>query len=592
MGRSNHHESPVAACRHGEMLIRNAKHVVVRVLPVALCLALGAAGCGEGTESDQVDFLTAGPRVSARFVSFAVDMDQLAGGTFWDPTGGPTVVDVPPYDFARPRLRALVRALAPAYLRLGGSASDRTYYDLSDTPATEPPAPFELVLTRAQWDAAAAFATDLGLEIVFTVNAGPGPRDAALRWTETNARALLVYATAQRHPLAALEFGNEPNLFAIRAGISGYTATDYARDLATFRALRDAVAPGTPVFGPGNIYTRTQGEDIVPGIVFGPRATETVPLVGSTLDGLNYHYYAAISTRCPLGPRVTIDTALDPAYLDGIDEAAGAIDALRDQYAPGRPIWLTETGGQSCGGQIGVGDRFVNTFWFLNTLGRLARRGHAMVARQTLSGSTYGLIDELSLEPRPDYWAALLWRRLMGAQVLQLPPLGIGDHARVYAHCERDGPAGAVVILVLNPSRTEAVDLTLAEFGLAPPVQLYVGSANDLGSTETLLNGAPLANATDGSPPPFSPIDHGAAVVTVSPASWAFIVAPNARVDACSSSVGKGTFGRNGRFFGRRTFQTVTSRSFFAPTSLWPATGDTSREIATATLACISHRVS
>jgi len=96
--------------------------------------------------------------------------------------------------------------------------------------------------------------------------------------------------------------------------------------------------PGTPIFAPGNIYTRTQGEDIVAGLVFGPRATEILPLVGRELDGVNYHYYAAISTRCPTGPRVDLDGALEPAYLDGIDETAAAVETLRDAHAPDRPV--------------------------------------------------------------------------------------------------------------------------------------------------------------------------------------------------------------------------------------------------------------
>ncbi len=489
-------------------------------------------GCGD-EDASRHERVHQVAEVSEHFVSFAVDMDQLVGGTFWDPAGGNSAVDVPPYDFSRPRLRNLTRALAPAFLRLGGSASDRTYYDLSDDPLEVPPLPFEEVLTREQWDAAVSFAEELGLSIIFTVNAGPGPRDADKRWLGENARELLEYVADRGDPLAVLEFGNEPNLFAVRAGIAGYTAEDFERDLGTFRALRDELVPNTPIFGPGTIYTRTQGEDVIPGVVFGPRATQILPLAGSMLDGVNYHYYAAVSTRCPVGPRVSAETALDPAYIDGIDEAASAVDALQQDYAPGRSIWLTETGGQSCGGQIGIADRFVNTFWFLNSLGRLARRGHEVVVRQTLSGSTYGLVDEVSLEPRPDYWAALLWRRLMGTRVLQLPDIPAPAGLRLYAHCERGGAPGAVTLLVLNLDANEPIEVDVGELGLGGPVDRYLVTGNDLFSREVMLNGELLTAGRDGTLPEFVPWHGNDNALSLPAASWVFVVFPDARVDAC-----------------------------------------------------------
>jgi heparanase 1 len=36
----------------------------------------------------------------------------------------------------------------------------------------------------------------------------------------------------------------------------------------------------------------------------------------------------------------------------------------------------------------------------------------------TLASSDYGLLNEDTLEPRPDYWAAVLWKRTMSDVVL------------------------------------------------------------------------------------------------------------------------------------------------------------------------------
>jgi hypothetical protein len=72
----------------------------------------------------------------------------------------------------------------------------------------------------------------------------------------------------------------------------------------------------------------------------------------------------------------------------------------------------------------------------LNALGELARLGLQVFIRPTLSGSDYGLINDATLAPNPDYWAALLWHRVMRTRILRphlsgapaLAPLRI--HAR------------------------------------------------------------------------------------------------------------------------------------------------------------------
>ena len=504
----------------------------IRLLPAALlALALPAPAATPVLRIDPAR-LSLAAEVSERFLSVAVDIDQVVGGTFWDPAGGPTQVQVEPYDFDRLRLGNLARPLAPAWLRLGGSASDRTWYDLADPPLGTPPTGFTLRLTRAQWDAANAFAADLGYTVIFTVNAGPGPRTSSGEWTDTNAGALLAYTAARGYPLGVIEFGNEPNLFAVRAGLSNYDAAAYARDLARFVGLRDALMPGVRVGGPGNIFTRTLRDDLLPGVAFGPRTHEIMPVAGALLDVVEYHYYAAVSTRCPpSGPRVTPETALEAAYLDGVSEPIGVVTALRDQYAPGKPLWLTESGGQSCGGEPGVGDRFLNAFWFLNTLGMVARTGHEVFVRQTLSGSTYGLLSEPALDPQPDYWAALLWRTLMGPRALAVPPPRAAA-LRVHAHCTRNGAAGDVTLLVLNTDARRPLRVRVRHRRKKPPLRVYVITAPEPASTVVQLNGVALAPAADGTPPPLEARRRRGGL-RLPPLAYAFVVVPGAAPALC-----------------------------------------------------------
>ena len=117
---------------------------------------------------------------------------------------------------------------------------------------------------------------------------------------------------------------------------------------------------------------------------------------------------------------------------------------LRDQFASGKPMWVTETADAACGGNPWA-STFLDTFRYLDQLGRLAKQGVQVVMHNTLAASDYGLIDQKTLKPRPNYWRALLWRRLMGTTVLD-SGVEIAEGRHVYAHCLR-GASGGVTLL-------------------------------------------------------------------------------------------------------------------------------------------------
>lgn len=66
----------------------------------------------------------------------------------------------------------------------------------------------------------------------------------------------------------------------------------------------------------------------------------------------------------------------------------------------------------------------------------------------TLAASDYSLVQEGTHEPRPNYWAAVPWRRGMGTSVLAAPTSPAPD-LRLYAHCLRNRP-GAVGLVAIN----------------------------------------------------------------------------------------------------------------------------------------------
>ena len=99
-----------------------------------------------------------------------------------------------------------------------------------------------------------------------------------------------------------------------------------------------------------------------------------------------------------------------------------------------------------------LGRVFLDTFRYLDQLGRLAKGGVQVVMHNTLAASDYGLLDERTLEPRPNYWGALLWRRLMGRAVLDAGlPVQWASMSTPTANAAR---RAASSLLVINNDRT------------------------------------------------------------------------------------------------------------------------------------------
>jgi heparanase 1 len=419
--------------------------------------------------------------VDERILSFAVDSSQVAGTEFWAEDGAEEPeTDIEPYDFNRPALRPLVAALAPAMLRIGGTDADHLWYDLSGGQVA-PPEGFRGVIDAPTWDALTTFARDTGIELFFTLNAGPSVRDEDGAWISDNAEALLAHAADRADPVAAWELGNELNAFPLEFGFT-VQGEQYGADMAALAAIRDAHTPAVPVMGPSVAYWPESGEFI-------PYMESALTHAGPHLDVVTWHYYPQQSERCPVQTRLAEpELMLDPIHLDEVDIWATEVEHLANTHAPGAAVWLGESGNAQCGGALGVSDTWASTFWFLDQLGAIARRGQPIMVRQTLSGSDYGMLDDETLTPRPDYWGALLWRTTMGSRVLHVE--SASDTLRTYAHCHPDG-GGAVSLLAINLEPQLSARVGIA--GLSSRnMTVHVLEADELAAQEVRYNGRPL----------------------------------------------------------------------------------------------------
>jgi heparanase 1 len=478
----------------------------LRAAPYALDAAISDKG-GSGPAFRvrvTVDRSTPVATLAEEYLSFSIDASQVAGGKWWDPaaTGremGSGTVRAPVYDFDRPRLDSLVAALAPAYLRIGGSESDKLFYDLRPSSGTPraPPAGYESVLSLEEWDALNAFALRHGLRVAFTLNAGPLSRDAAHRWNGANAAALMRYTTRKGYPVHVWELGNEVNNFWFVFGVKQQISTaQYHDDLAEARRLVAEAAPAARLGGQGSMFWPVVGEPL--SLLFG-FMPDYLERSGATIDQVSWHYYPQQSRRGPVATRrASPSRLLDPAALDEAGYWADRVRVWRDRYARGKPLWLGETGNAQFGGEPGLSDVYLADLWWLDELGLMARKGMQVVVRQTLSGMNYGLIDDATLVPRPDYWASLLWKRLMGPHVYAVTVAGANARRlRAYA---QSGPDGSLTLLLINldPATNATVELPELD-GRA--WSLYAVTAPDLFGGTVLLNGQALTLTAEGGVP-------------------------------------------------------------------------------------------
>jgi hypothetical protein len=430
-----------------------------------------------------------------------------------------------PIDLSNRRLRRLAAALAPTYVRVSGTWANTTYVADSDEAPATPPDGFRAVLSRARWKGVIDFARAVGAEIVTSMAIGPGVRDAEGRWQSDQARRLFAYTRSAQGRIAAAEFMNEPTLPAMGGAPKGYDAAAYGRDFKAFVAFIKASDPDVMVLGPGSIGETMASQPSPLSSADFIRTRDLLAASGPGIDAFSYHHYGALSQRCSGIPgQTTPEAALSESWLSSTERTLAFYRSLRDEFAPDKPIWLTETAETACGGNPWA-STFLDTFRYLDQLGRLARAGVQIVAHNTLAASDYGLLDETTLRPRPSYWAALLWRRLMGTIVLDA---GVHKGMHLYAHCRR-GVRGGVTLLAINTDRTRATMLRL-------PVasERYTLSADDLQGTEVKLNGTALELGANDELPRFSAVTSPPGMAEIAPATITFLTVADAGNAACN----------------------------------------------------------
>lgn len=417
------------------------------------------------------------------FLSLTIDSSLFLGGHWWGDTkkikNGVAVDRVKALDLKDKKLLSLAKALAPAMVRIGGTEADRVKYKvgwkalkkLFGIKKTKKKGPrrkqvkHALVLNKKFWNSLIDFFEHTGLDLLFNVSAGPADRDATGSWLPDNTMKLIAYTLKQKFHVPAWELGNEVNGFLFLHGLRHHvSASQYARDFIRFAETINSLSPGSKIVGPASAVWPKLGEinPIINTLCASPS--------GLHLDALSWHYYPQQSSNGPLAVRrAGKHTLLCPDVLNGVARLNKKIEKSRRKIAESEKIetvenWITETGHALYGGEQGLSDSFVSTLWWLDQLGLMAREGVNKIFRQSLVGARYGMLDQETFDPRPDYYASFLWKKLMGNRVKHVELNGKNRKVRAYLHSGRKEffPKSPDTLLLININKNSCAEISLS----------------------------------------------------------------------------------------------------------------------------------
>ncbi|XP_026995857.1 heparanase [Tachysurus fulvidraco] len=463
----------------------------------------------------EIDLSRLARKVDERFLSVTIDASLVAEEKFMFLLGSP-------------KLRTLAKALTPAFLRFGGTEQDfmkfkpQSEYYMTKSysgdyfphlgPACskyELPPLLEEELKR-DWavqalllrqedvqgkykqvdfsehavDLLYSFVNCSGLELIFGLNALL--RSPENMWDSQNAELLLNYCERQQYKMS-WELGNEPNSYEKKAGIR-VNGSQLGEDFIHLRKIlrKSELYSSSGLYGPDISQPRDHRKDLLTGFLESG---------AEAIDACTWHHYYVN------GRDASLDDFLDPKVLDMLADKTDEVLKIVNSLSPGKKVWLGETSSAYGGGAFGLSDTFVAGFMWLDKLGLAAKLGLDVVMRQVLIGSgTYHLVDN-NLDPLPDYWLSVLYKRLIGPEVLTVQvPSGSGRQKqllRVYLHCTNKESytyrKGAVTLFTLNLSKKQMV-IKLPKIVSNSTVEVFVLQAAEPGedglrSRSVRLNG-------------------------------------------------------------------------------------------------------
>jgi hypothetical protein len=417
----------------------------------------GAAAGGAGGSVPVTPLVVSAAAPAPRTGTWSVNYWQ------WTPTWGDDVAGT----------EALVAALKPSYLRIGGYNND-----------ANTPDPFD----HAQIDAMVAYARAIGAEPILQVpvlgdTAGQQP-------TAQTAAEMVTYANVTKgYGIKYFSVGNEPDIYADQASATapsrpGYTAADYCTTATAFVAAMKAVDPTIKIVGPDLAWRYQAGNGANDWL------TPILQTCGGLLDVVSIHRYPFEAKMATLA-----NARSDAASFRQTITAVRGIMQATGQGA--KPLALTEMNvaydDTAC--VLGASPGTVGSaLWLLDALGASVQQNLWTSAVWDISDTDAWSLGLIGLppahEPRPAYYANLLFAEHFGPTLAGVTSAPSG----VSAYASRNAAGTGTQIVYANwNSGAAGVQVQVTGLPAAPEPPTFVLPAQSIGAIEVPDTGAATA---------------------------------------------------------------------------------------------------
>lgn len=333
---------------------------------------------------------------------------------------------------------ALIAALKPTFLRVGGHTNDANGRDVFDLAAL---------------DQSVAYARAIGAEPIMQV---PMLADATGKPpTADSAAQIVAHANVSKgYGIKYFSLGNEPDLYATQGSPDdptqparpGYRPADYCASAKAFAAAMKAVDPTIKLVGPDLSWRYQPGSDDTDWL------TPILRGCGELFDVISIHRYPFSAEASTLALASGDATALANAV-------AGVRDIMRSTGYAGKPLALTEMN-IAYDQTLCVLDASPGTLgsalWMADNLGTAMELGLWTAAVWGIADPddwAFGLLDMPPTHaPRPSYWAHALYTDHFGPTLLKVTAAPFG----VSAHASRNQADDATQIIAINWNATPA----------------------------------------------------------------------------------------------------------------------------------------
>ncbi|XP_012281544.1 uncharacterized protein LOC105700352 [Orussus abietinus] len=401
----------------------------------------------------------------------------------------------------------MARALSPAFIRLGGPASNSYTFERSHFSREERDPNF--TFSEAHWILVQQWAETAGLEVIACIAPHRSDNNGARTpsWDSRNALDLISFSDRNGYNMS-WQLGYECQT---RCDVSG---TDLGKDVGRLRSMLDAFPRYAKSFvaGPDVVTFRSKQQQ--------QYLHDYLNAAGSALTALTWH---------PDFAGISLDAEGVSLHHDQLGLEKDGLYRVLGRSISKKPLWIAESKPEECKKQ------FLGALVWTRRLGNAAKLGVQVIMRQPDKSNLF--------QPSPDYWVSVLHKMLVGREVLDAK-MTIGNRTHVHFYCQCTRPSsryekGSLTVFGINLTPGKVVAnlkglkiKTLHKYILLPGFD----APNRMFAETVLLNNEPLQLINETFVPDINPaisISGKGANLKLPSGAIGFWVIPGLKIKSC-----------------------------------------------------------